>query len=136
VLRRMTFDDAEAHCTNNGSHLISYSNSSTQQFVETSLIDAGLLLPAFHKSYWIGLNTTLAAWPATWTWVDSRPYVRNVTYQNWGVYQPGNLAEPNNVTGSEACAVANTSQPRGPTWGWSDTNCMGAWIFMCYYARA
>lgn len=81
----MTFDDAEEHCKNNGSHLISYSNISMQLIVESNLVDVGLLLPAYHKSYWIGLNTTAGNWRNVWRWIDSRPYEANKTYQNWGV---------------------------------------------------
>jgi hypothetical protein len=55
--------------------------------------------------------------------VDSNRYTLNVTYQNWGLYQPGGSPEPNNVTGSEFCAVANASQPARNVWGWSDTKC-------------
>jgi hypothetical protein len=131
----LSFDDAENNCRKNGSHLISYSNTSMQQTVETSLIDGGLLLPSFHKSYWIGLNTTAVDWKDVWRWTDNRPYIANKTYQNWGMYQPGTLQEPNNITAEEFCAAANSSQPVGPTWGWSDTGCFDSFISICYYAR-
>jgi hypothetical protein len=134
-LTRTTFDDAEATCMRNGSHLISYANNSMQRAVEQLYLDAGILIPSFHGSYWIGLNTTAAMWRNRWTWVDSSSYELNVTYQNWGLYQPGGNPEPNNITGSEFCAVANASQPARNAWGWSDTKCSNRNIFMCYYPR-
>lgn len=134
-LTKTTFDDAEATCMRNGSHLISYANNTMQKAVEQVYVDAGVLIPTFHKSYWIGLNTTAAMWRNRWTWVDSSPYELNVTYQNWGLYQPGGMQEPNNITGSEFCAVANASQPARSAWGWSDTKCDNKYIFMCYYPR-
>ena len=135
TLTRLSFDDAENICRKNGSHLMSYSNSSMQQYVETILGDMGVLLPTYHKSYWIGLNTTGADWKDVWRWTNNLPFMANKTYQNWGTYQPGAVPEPNNITSAEFCAAANASQPVGPTWGWSDTSCFDNFISICYYAR-
>ena len=134
-LTKTTFDDAEATCRRNGSHLVTWFNATMQRAVENLYIDQGVLLPGFHKAYWIGLNTTPAAHPSKWTWMDSSPYEGGVTYQNWGLYQPGGLQEPNNNAGNEYCAVANASQPKSNAWGWSDIGCTNQYIFMCYYPR-
>ncbi len=37
------------------------------------------LLPAFHKWYWLGLQSTVGSWPL-FTWVD----LSNSSYANWG----------------------------------------------------
>ena len=134
-MTKTTFDDAEATCQKNGSHMISWANNTMQKAVEQMYVDMGVLLPNFHKAYWIGLNTTAAGWRNVWTWVDNSDYTVNKTYQNWGLYQPGALPEPNNILSNEYCAVANATQPKQNAWGWSDTKCDQKFIFMCYYPR-
>ncbi len=58
-------------------------------------------------------------------------------YANWGVYQPGDMPEPNNLAGNEYCGVANFTELVSSThaWGWADTACRGAHIYVCKIMR-
>jgi hypothetical protein len=90
----------------------------------------------FHRSYWIGLNSSDPAWP-TFNWLDRN--LRNPsddTYVHWGdlITDTGaRIPEPNNQEISEFCGVANYTAQWGspPAWGWSDTLCSKRFIFMC-----
>lgn len=59
----------------------------------------GMLLPTYHKHYWIGLTTNSSFWPR-YNWTDrsvSAPL--GVNYQHWG--RAGAVTvEPNNATGT------------------------------------
>jgi hypothetical protein len=46
--------DAETYCNTLGGHLASWNSQAEQTEVEGYWIKAGLLLPLFHKAYWIG----------------------------------------------------------------------------------
>jgi hypothetical protein len=46
--------DAEDYCNTLGGHLASWNSQAEQTEVEGYWIKAGLLLPLFHKAYWIG----------------------------------------------------------------------------------
>jgi hypothetical protein len=37
--------------------------------VEQYFIDEGMLMPKFHKNYWMGLKTMEEDWPSFTTWV-------------------------------------------------------------------
>lgn len=54
---------AEAACQAVGGHLASFASADEQLDVETALAATGYLLPAFHKSYWLGLSSSDDAWP-------------------------------------------------------------------------
>lgn len=92
---------------------------------------AGVLLPAYHKVYWMGLNAS--TWPA-WRWLDGSPQP-NVTgrYQAWGYYMPQNILEPNNIFGGENCVAANFSQAVAAqgVWGWADARCNLSMPYVC-----
>jgi hypothetical protein len=58
------------------------------------------------------------------------------------VYLPGGFPEPNQLTGSENCVVANFTQSTGAlsrtgqqAWGWSDVNCQSFYISVCKIPR-
>ena len=57
----MTYEEAEAYCQTQNSHLASYASLAEQNATESFLIDLGVLLPGYHTFYWIGLNTS--RWP-------------------------------------------------------------------------
>lgn len=58
----------------------------------------GVLLPTYHKVYFIGLTTNSTLWPK-YNWTDrSLPAPVGTTYQHWGMAGPVVL-EPNNATG-------------------------------------
>ncbi len=95
----------------------------------------GLLFPTCHAAYWTGLTSN--SWPR-FGWTDrSLPALADSdgVYSHWGVYQPGALAEPNNMLGSELCGLANATQSWNSAWGWADAQCSEPHIFICKIAR-
>ena len=53
-----TIDDMYAHqaaCQLLGGHLVSYTSLQEQQEVEELFVSQGVLLPAYHLRYWLGL---------------------------------------------------------------------------------
>jgi hypothetical protein len=98
----------------------------------------GLLIPKFHKNYWMGLapNWTSEAQPVPWGWIDQyQPGPDNKTWVHWGVLQdpPGMVPEPNQYLGNESCSAGNWSQAMGSPvgWGWADTNCNNTFYPLC-----
>ncbi len=98
----------------------------------------GLLIPKFHKNYWMGLapNWTSEAQPVPWGWIDKyQPGPDSKVFANWGVLQdpPSEVPEPNQYTGNESCSVGNWSQAMGNPvgWGWADTNCNNTFYPLC-----
>lgn len=85
-------------------------------------------------TYWTGLTAT--TWPQ-FGWTDrSLPALsEGDAYRHWGVYQPGRLAEPNNMLGSELCGLANATQGYNSAWGWADAQCSEPHIFICKISR-
>jgi hypothetical protein len=47
------------------------------------------------------------------------------------------MPEPNNLAGNEYCGVANFTELVSSThaWGWADTACRGAHIYVCKIMR-
>lgn len=89
----------------------------------------GYLLPAFHKAYWIGLQSPEKPY-GTWSWIDSSPAPSKKTYTHWGMALPTYAKEPDmNFT----CVSANASEAfeDPPAWGWSDASCDMLLPFMC-----
>jgi hypothetical protein len=87
----------------------------------------GYLLPAFHKTYWLGLTST--RWPI-FSWADKSLVL---DYGNWGDSQPNKSPAPG------LCVYANSTLARGspPAWGWDDTDCDASTsIFICRKASA
>jgi hypothetical protein len=128
--------DAQARCSDQGGHLVSYTAQSEQGEVEKYFQDQGYLFPYYHKNYWLGAMAS--PWP-TFVWMDPTTLAPSTdTYQNWGMYvdSKGSFNEPNNREGSEFCAVANFTESIGATWGWADSACTGrAWPFICMTKR-
>jgi hypothetical protein len=124
--------DAETYCNTLGGHLASWNSQAEQTEVEGYWIKAGLLLPLFHKAYWIGaVIGDEDMWP-NFRWLDSLPGPNaSGVYQHWGYYMPQNIIEPNNMFGQENCGAANASQTYSDAWGWMDINCNIRMPFMC-----
>jgi hypothetical protein len=130
-LNKASQAQAEAQCQAQGGHLACYASDFEQTEIESAYVQLGFLVPAYHKSYWVGLQR---AGTAGFRWLDgSLPGPNSSSYQHWGTYKPGNIREPNNMLPSELCAVANNTQAYGtpPAWGWSDTRCSGQFVFIC-----
>ncbi len=49
--------------------------------VEQYYVGAGLIIPAYHKFYWLGLSTQL--WP-DFKWVDGSKGPDADSYEHWG----------------------------------------------------
>ncbi len=47
-------DAGEQYCNDLGGHLVSWNSQAEQTEVEGYWVNAGLLLPTFHKLYWMG----------------------------------------------------------------------------------
>lgn len=85
-----------------------------------------------------------ARWP-NFTWVDRKTVIYNGTYQHWGVLQPGDQLEPNNLVPPESCAGSNLTMgirpaDRAPVifdgvGGWADQNCTGQFVSVCKITR-
>ena len=101
--------------------------------MEQYFISSGLIIPTFHKFYWIGLSVS-GLWP-NFTWVDRSPGPSEANYEHWGRYiSTGNEPEPNNFDyPPENCAGANYTESFGNpgAWGWADWGCDQAFTFMC-----
>lgn len=94
-----------------------------------------MLVPSFHKMYWMGLNTTDDTWP-TYRWLD--PYVPALGskrgFKNWGTVlsDDGSFSqEPANP--GNLCAGASAAMKRGspPSWGWAGEDCNVERVFIC-----
>ncbi len=100
---------------------------------------AGYLVPPFHGSYWMGLNTTSYEWPQFY-WLDRSPAPGLDTYRHWGSLSQGeavSVPEPNNMYPPEYCGVANYSMAGDDKiWSWADTNCTpAAYPYICKVTR-
>jgi hypothetical protein len=128
-----SFDHAEKACNTQGGHLASYATPGEQAEVERYMVEQGYLIPSFHQSYWIGLNTTApgASSRNNWTWVDCSEPPSMTTYTAWGPGQPDNLEPPS------ACGQANHEFLGGDpeVWQWDDVQCSGRAIAVCRITR-
>jgi hypothetical protein len=55
---------AQRTCNANGGHLAAYSSQEEQAEVENFYLQGGWILPVFHSTYWMGLESNNSAWPA------------------------------------------------------------------------
>jgi hypothetical protein len=94
--------------------------------VEEYYVGKGILMPGFHKSYWVGLRA--ASWP-NFAWIDRTAGVE-IDYSHWGTLNDGSK-EPNNAIAPELCGLANYTLTYGGVWGWSDTACSASFPFIC-----
>jgi hypothetical protein len=95
-----------------------------------------MLVPRFHRNYWVGLNATEDAWP-NYRWLD--PYVPDPDskrgFKNWGtVVNPDDgsfVQEPSDP--GQLCGAASWPLQRGspPSWGWTGADCSKEYVFVC-----
>jgi hypothetical protein len=141
---RLSNNDAEQFCRDNGGHMASYAAAAEQNEVEAYFVAPYKLLLPYMPQYWIGLRAK-GGWSAKgFTWLDQSlpaPGLNDSIYSNWGQkMQAGkvNISEPDNMFGQETCAVANwTSQVANPVpvWAWSDTQCSQRYPVICTRQR-
>jgi hypothetical protein len=95
----------------------------------------GMLVPRFHRMYWMGLRSGVDTWPV-YRWLD--PYVPDPSarngYTNWGstIASDGSFSlEPSNP--SALCGGGSWPMQRGspPAWGWAGEDCSAARVFIC-----
>jgi hypothetical protein len=105
------FASAEQACKDNGGHLASFKSEAEQAEVEAYYTSMGYMFPAFHRFYWMGLNTS--AWPITglptFNWLDKSPGPDNMTYEHWGLW----VAERpswDRSTGMNCCMLATPAR--------------------------
>jgi hypothetical protein len=114
--------------------VLSNSGLAEQQQVEACFIDAGYLLPNYHKFYWMGLATNLegSRWP-NFTWIDRNKAIYIGQYQHWGLYttRTGSSFEPNNIRAPEDCAGSNLSTTWLAAGGWADQHCRERFSYIC-----
>jgi hypothetical protein len=127
---------AEAACAANGAHLAAYTSAQEQADVEKHFISNGYLLPAYHRSYWIGYRTKTPGLKLhAFGTVDATLNPARYRLYRWGTYFENGKAspEPNNLMNPEFCATANFSMTFGTpaAWGWADTSCGLRFPFMC-----
>jgi hypothetical protein len=117
---------------NGGGHLASYGKLAEQKEVEQHYISRGLLLPHFHKQYWLGLSSTTKTYPK-FRWKDPKVLALDApgAYVNWGIMVPQNKKEPFAIRPPELCGAANFSEMSMGVGGWSDSNCNNAFAFVC-----
>jgi hypothetical protein len=128
----MNFSEAELYCNDNGGHLVSYLSQAEQYEIESAFQNLGVFFPLYHTQYWLGLFSTADTWPRfTWFDFNAPPPDEPGAYAHWGTVKQGMIKEPNNLTTSELCAVANYSQSYSFVYGWSDANCSLLLPAMC-----
>ncbi len=96
---------------------------------EQYFVGQRIIHPVHYPRYWIGLNSSAAAWPK-FRWIDGwspGPADYDPAHTNWGTDSAGR-AEPNNATAG-FCAVADYLEAKNVTsnvtfgWGWNDQDC-------------
>jgi hypothetical protein len=138
---QLSFSSAATFCQNQGGQLVSFQSQPEQLEVERGFIDMGVLLPGWHKAYWLGLYTKNTSEPRTWRWNDPFvPYFTAESYTHWGTDSNG-ISEPNNASPPESCVAGNHTQayedgvPNVGPWGWSDEPCSMKLHVMCRITR-
>ena len=56
-------------------------------------------------------------------------------YKHWGMHQPNNSPEPNNLNPPEDCVVGNFTEAFNGAWGWADVNCGLELPYICRVIR-
>jgi hypothetical protein len=83
-LNKSSQAEAEAVCQATGGHLAGYVSDYEQAEIEAGYVQLGFLVPAFHKTYWMGLQRGQRS---GMRWLDgSLPGPSAASYQHWGTY--------------------------------------------------
>ncbi len=117
-------------CADSGGYLAVYNSVLEQKEVEKYFVGQGTLNTSLAtRNYWLGYRV-ISNWPRF------EPVAPSATgYTHWGTYQPGFRKEPNQVSGPELCACANSTEIYGGAWGWADAPCALQLPFMCMLNR-
>ncbi len=137
----LAYSSASTFCMSQGGQMVSFQSLEEQQEVEDAYIDMGILIPGWHKAYWLGLTTKSTVEPRTWRWSDPFvPYFTVESYTHWGTNSEG-IGEPDNANPPESCVAGNYTQrfkdgvPEMGPWGWSDSSCSTKLPVMCRITR-
>ncbi len=95
---------------------------------------AGLLLPFYHKAYWMGGILRPDDNYPNYRWVDSSPGIPGSSYLHWGVPK-GGTPEPNGNAGDQPCIIARATLSFQNRWGWADEVCEELAAAICEIAR-
>jgi hypothetical protein len=104
--------------------------SSYRLQVEAYYLSLGVLLPTFHKQYYIGLRVDERP---RFKWLEPYYTFGDEAYEHWGM--DGTRPEPNNRFNPEDCGAATAAQMYGDAWGWSDVNCTRKLVYICKQLR-
>jgi hypothetical protein len=116
----MTQKDAEAFCATQGGHIALWTGLAEQQEVEGFFIKQGVLIPAYHQWYWLGIEA--AQWPKFTSLDKSIPSPSRLTYQHWADGQPNT---------NQSCGAASMALSYGNAWGWMDADCSWTGPVIC-----
>jgi hypothetical protein len=126
VNQPLAYFKALQYCADSNGYLAVYNSVLEQKEVEKYYTTQGVLNSSLtSRNYWLGYRV-ISTWP-----LFEPVYPSTSGYTHWGTYQPGFRKEPNQVTGPELCAAANSTQVYGSAWGWADAPCAMALPFMC-----
>ena len=93
----------------------------------------GLLIPAYHNSYWMGLRIgPELQWPE-FRWLSPETPGPASPYLHWGF--PAEGPEPNQPGSGCALAVGATARGSPTGWGWGDAACEDPHFFVCKVAQ-
>jgi hypothetical protein len=106
--------------------------ASTQ--VELYWVKKGLLLPNYHKQYWMGAALGPDDNYPNYRWIDSTPGIPGQAYLHWGVPR-GGAPEPDGSAGDQPCVLAQASLSYQNLWGWGDSGCEALAAAMCEIRR-
>jgi len=110
VRNEVKWEEAEAACVADGSHLVSLHNPREQNYINALVMQN----PGW-VSFWIGGNDIDQT--RGWKWTDGSPFY----FWNW------NIGEPNNLGGSEFC-IEMSADMYGR---WNDINCDRVFSYIC-----
>ncbi len=69
-------------------------------------------------------------------WIDPAITLNETAWNQWGIYMPAGLPEPNNLFAPEDCGVGNFSEPNDQdVASWADTKCSNKYVFICKILR-
>jgi hypothetical protein len=102
--------------------------------VELYWVKKGLLLPSYHKQYWIGAAMGPDDNYPSYRWIDSTPGIPGQAYLHWGGPR-GGTPEPDGTTGDQPCVLARASLSYQSLWGWADSECEALAAAMCEIVR-
>ena len=107
-VRGLNWDNARSYCLSYGGDLVSVSNKSEMDFINSHKSNAG------REYFWIGLNDRRKE--NVFVWSDGTPYNKSI-YSNWYPNEPNNM-------GDEDCVDLIPTQ-------WNDNSCVKEKSYIC-----